>query len=206
LAAAPATIHSTASALTAARPSSGESLPAARAAPGAIRPLIDALLQSSTVELFQSRGIAVAPLPSSVGNPHRAAYFNVAGVVSLTSAKAAGNLSLSWEDSVFSLFTPPVPPSSRGARDLLRELTNQLAGRVKNRLLNFALLLNIGVPTVLSGPAFERQRARRESEIIYAFRTLRGEIIVTLDLQIDPDGLSYSGTSRVAKEGDFIAF
>lgn len=175
-------------------------------APTAIRPLVDALLQSSTVELFQSRGIAVAPLPSSVGNPYRAAYFNLAGVVSLTSPKTGGNLSLSWGDSVFSLFTPPIPPSSRAARDLLRELTNQLAGRIKNRLLNFALMLNIGVPTVLSGPAFERQRAQRETEIIYSFRTLRGEIVVTLDLHIDPDGLSYSGTSRVAKEGDFIAF
>lgn len=175
-------------------------------APVAIRPLVDALLQSSTVELFQSRGIAVAPLPSSVGNPHRAAYFNLAGVVTLTSPKTGGSLSLSWADSVFSLFSPPVPATSRGARDLMRELTNQLAGRIKNRLLNFALMLNIGVPTVLSGQAFERQRLQRETEVVYSFRTLRGEIVVTLDLQIDPDGLSYSGTSRVAKEGDFIAF
>jgi hypothetical protein len=168
--------------------------------------LLDALLQSSTVELFQSRSIAVAPLPSSVGNPYQATYFNLAGVVSLTSPKANGSLSLSWADAVFSLFTPPVAASSRAGRDLLRELTNQLAGRIKNRLLNFALMLNIGVPSVLSGQAFERQRPRRETDVVYLFRTLRGEIIVTLDLQIDPDGLDYSGTSRVAKEGDFIAF
>lgn len=145
-------------------------------------------------------------MPSSVGNPHRAACFNVAGVVALSSAKASGNLSLSWGDTVLSLFSPPVPPGTRGARDLLRELTNQLAGRLKNRLLNFALLLNIGVPSVLSGQAFERQRAQRAGEVIYAFRTLRGEVVVTLDLQIEPDALSYSGTQRVAKEGDFIAF
>jgi len=179
---------------------------ARNAAAGTIRPLLDALLQSSTVELFQSRGIAVAPLPSSVGNPYQATYFNLAGVVALTSAKASGSLSLSWGDAVFSLFTPPVPPAARAGRDLLRELTNQLAGRIKNRLLNFALMLNIGVPTVLSGQAFERQRPRRETDVVYMFRTLRGEIVVTLDLQIEPDALSYSGTSRVAKEGDFIAF
>ena len=176
------------------------------AAQAAIRPLLDALLQSSTVELFQSRGIAVAPLPSSVGNPYQATYFNLAGVVTLASAKANGSLSLSWGDTVFSLFTPPLPATSRGGRDLLRELTNQLAGRIKNRLLNFALVLDIGVPTVLSGQALEHQRPRRETDVVYMFRTLRGEIVVTLDLQIDPDGLSYSGTSRVAKEGDFIVF
>jgi hypothetical protein len=167
---------------------------------------LDALVQSSTVELFQSRGIAVAPLPSSVGNPHQPTYFTLAGVVALTSPKANGSLSLSWADAVFSLFTPPVPASAMGARDLMRELTNQLAGRIKNRLLNFALMLNIGVPTVLSGQALERQRPRRETEVVYLFRTLRGEIVVTLDITIDPGALNYAGQSRVAKEGDFIAF
>ena len=99
-----------------------------------------------------------------------------------------------------------MPSSTLGARDLLRELTNQLAGRVKNRLLNFALMLSIGVPSVLSGQALERQRPRRDTEVVYLFRTLRGEIVVTLDIHIDPGALDYSGTSRVAKEGDFIAF
>lgn len=173
---------------------------------GALRPLLDALVQSSTVELFQSRGIAVAPLPSSVGNPHHATYFTLAGVVSLTAPKANGSLSLSWEDQVFSLFTPPVPAASLSARDLMRELTNQLAGRIKNRLLNFSLMLTIGVPTVMSGQATERQRPRRETDVIYLFRTLRGEVAVTLDLLIDPEALNYSGTNKVAKEGDFIAF
>jgi hypothetical protein len=127
-------------------------------------------------------------------------------VVTLTSPKAHGSLSLSWADPVFSLFTPPIPATSLSARDLMRELTNQLAGRVKNRLLNFALMLNIGVPTVLSGQALERQRPRRDTEVHYLFRTLRGEIVVTLDLVIDPTALNYSGTNRVAKEGEFIAF
>ncbi|MDF3068381.1 MAG: hypothetical protein K0R38_3982 [Polyangiaceae bacterium] len=158
------------------------------------------------MELFQSRGIAVAPLPSSVGNPHHPTYFNLAGVVTLSAPKASGSISLSWADPVFSLFTPPMPASALGARDLLRELTNQLAGRVKNRLLNFALMLTIGVPSVLSGQALERQRPRRDTDVVYLFRTLRGEIVVTMDLHIDPDTLDYSGTSRVAKEGDFIAF
>lgn len=124
----------------------------------------------------------------------------------MTAPKASGSLTLSWADPVFSLFTPPVPATSLGARDLLRELTNQLAGRVKNRLLNFTLMLTIGVPTVLSGQALERQRPNKETEVVYLFRTLRGEIVITLDLAIEGDALNYSNTNRVAKEGDFIAF
>ena len=127
-------------------------------------------------------------------------------MLTLTSPKAHGSLSLSWADPVFSLFTPPIPATSLSARDLMRELTNQLAGRIKNRLLNFALMLTVGVPTVLSGQALERQRPRRDTEVVYLFRTLRGEIVVTLDLIIDPTALNYSGTNRVAKEGEFIAF
>jgi CheY-specific phosphatase CheX len=92
------------------------------------------------------------------------------------------------------------------ARDLMRELTNQLAGRIKNRLLNFALMLTIGVPTVLSGQALERQRQRRETEVVFLFRTLRGEVVVTLDLQLEGDSLSFTGEGRVAKEGEFIPF
>jgi hypothetical protein len=176
------------------------------AAPAAVRQLLDALVQSSTVELFQSRGIAVAPLPSSVGNPHQPSYFNVAGLVTLASPRGSGSLSLSWADPVFSLFTPPAVATSLASRDLLRELTNQLAGRVKNRLLNFTLLLTIGIPSVLSGQAFDRQRQRRETEMVYLFRTLRGQVVVTLDLIVDPNTLSYSNLARVAKEGDFIAF
>jgi hypothetical protein len=170
------------------------------------RPLLDALVQSTTVELFQSRGIAVAPISATMGNPNQPTYFSAAGVVTLTAAKATGSLTLSWADPVFSLFSPPVAPTSMAARDLVRELTNQLSGRVKNRLLNFALLLTIGVPSVLSGPALERQRPRRASEVVYLFRTLRGELVVTLDLDVDPSSLDFSGTHKVAKEGDFIPF
>jgi len=173
---------------------------------GQFRPLLDALVQSTTVELFQSRSIAVAPVSSSLRNPHQAVYFGLAGVVSLSGPHANGSLTLSWTDSVYSLFTPPLAVGSLSARDLLRELTNQLAGRIKNRLLNYTVVLTIGVPTVLSGQALERQRPPRETEVVYLFRTLRGELVVTLDLDIDPGTLTYSGSHKVAKEGDFIPF
>jgi hypothetical protein len=174
--------------------------------PHAARPLLDAIVQSTTVDLFHSRGVAVAPLPSSTSKPLQATYFALAGVVNFNAPNANGSLSLSWADPVFSLFTPPVVANGHGSRDLLRELTNQLIGRVKNRLLHFQLFLKIGVPSVISGQALERQRQRRELEIVYLFRTLRGEIVVTLDASIEAGALSYSSAVRVAKEGEFIPF
>ena len=66
--------------------------------------------------------------------------------------------------------------------------------------------LPVAACLVLSGQALERQRPNRDTEVVYSFRTLRGEIVITLDLVIDGDALNYSNTNRVAKEGDFIAF
>jgi hypothetical protein len=167
---------------------------------------LDAIVQSTTVDLFHSRGVAVAPLPASSANPQQATYFPLAGLVNFNAPKANGSLSLSWADPVFSLFTPPVAASGHGARDLLRELTNQLIGRVKNRLMHFQLFLRIGVPSVISGQSLERQRQRRDMEIVYMFRTLRGGLVVTVDANIEPGALSYSSAVQVAKEGDFILF
>jgi hypothetical protein len=193
--------------LASSRQSSGDPPSSSRnTALGPFRPLLDALVQSTTVELFQSRGIAVAPISAQQGNPHQTVYFALAGLVSLSGPHANGSLTLSWADGVFSLFSPPIPPTSMGARDLLRELTNQLSGRIKNRLLNYTVVLTIGVPTVLSGQALGRQRPHRDTEVVYQFRTLRGEVVVTLDLDIDPSTLTYSGAHKVAKEGDFIPF
>lgn len=164
------------------------------------------MVQSTTVELFQSRGIAVAPISVIADNPHPPSHFNLAGVVALSAPEGNGSLTLSLADAVFSLFSPPVMATAMVARDLLRELTNQLSGRIKNRLLNFKLLLTIGVPRVLSAQAFDHQRQRRATEVVYVFRTLRGELVVTLDLDVEPSSLDFSGTHKVAKEGDFIVF
>jgi hypothetical protein len=176
-----------------------------QAAAAATRPLLDAIVQSSTVELLHTRGVAVAPLPSSVTHPHAPSFFSLAGVVTFTAPKANGSLSLSWSDPVFSLFTPPVV-GPHDSRDILRELTNQLIGRVKNRLMQFQLCLRVGVPSVVSGQVLERQRARPEAEVVYVFRTLRGEVVVIVNAVIDPGALKYSSSIHVAKEGEFIPF
>jgi hypothetical protein len=185
-------------------PKAGRSAP--RAAPAAVRQLLDALVQSATVELFQSWGIAVAPLPPLAGGAPRPHRHELVGLVTLSAHELDGSLRLSADDSVFGLFASPVEAGSVPARDLLRELTNQLSGRVKNRLLNFALTLSIGVATVLSKQALEQQRPPRDTQVAYPFRTLRGEVLVVLDLPVDGAALDYSSSARAAKEGDFIAF
>ncbi len=119
--------------------------------------------------------------------------------------KLNGNLALSLADGIYGLFAPPVVGAA-AASDALRELTNQLVGRVKNRLLQFQISPLVGLPSTFSGQTLERRWPSTENEILYPFRTLRGELRVTVDAVVDESALSYSNSVKVVKEGQFVPF
>lgn len=62
--------------------------------------------------------------------------------------------------------------------DWVRELTNQLAARIKHRLLPFGTILQPMLPNLITRDALEEQRARFPSMRIYLGRTLRGNVLV----------------------------
>jgi hypothetical protein len=170
------------------------------------RTTIDIILQGSTVELFHAHGVAVAPLGSSpVGNQQR--YYDCAGMIGFDGASLSGTLTLSIPTAVFGFHCESRPVGETTAlTDWTQELINQLLGRVKNRLTMFQTNLKPHLPSVLSGSALERLRQRSPSEVLYRFRSLRGDIIVTLDAPLDNAVLIYSGAAVVAQEGDVILF
>jgi hypothetical protein len=88
---------------------------------------------------------------------------------------------------------------------LLRELTNQLLGRIKNRLLQFQVTLRTSLPSVVRKRTLDRQFASSPFAA-YVFRTLRGEIVMTVHGMIDEAALNYATRVPIAKEGDFIEF
>lgn len=170
------------------------------------RTTIDIILQGSAVELFHAHGVAVAPIGSSpVGSQQR--YYDWVGMIGFEGSTFAGTLTLSIPTPVFE--------AQREARDIsdkttlmdwTQELTNQLLGRIKNRLTMFQTNLRAHLPSTMSGFVLERLRKRTASEVLYRFRSLRGDIIVTLDAPLDNTVLVYSGGSPVAQEGDVILF
>ena len=88
----------------------------------------------------------------------------------------------------------------------MRELTNQLIGRIKNRLLKFRVTLRTGLPTVVRRQMLEQQFGSSPPFAAYVFRTLRGEIVMTVHGLIDESTLDYAARVDVPKEGDFIEF
>jgi hypothetical protein len=165
---------------------------------------LNTIIQRCTVDLFHSTGIAVAPLPAMFLRPGQPKHFSPAGVLMFSSAKISGTLALSLAEGIFALFTPPVA-DTRGVHDTVKELTNQLAGRVKNRLLQFQVTLNVGMPSTTTAEELDK-RVASGVETLYAFRTLRGELRVTLNGVVDDTALRYSNAVSVAQEGEFVAF
>jgi hypothetical protein len=161
------------------------------------------IVQAATVELFHSRGIALAPLPAGQLVSGQAGAPGLAGLVTFNAPQLSGSLALFLADGIYGLFTPAVVGVA--TTDVLRELTNQLAGRMKNRLLQFQVTLQVGMPSIVSNPAFDRT-ARNEVATRYAFRTLRGEVRVVLAAAVQEGVLTYSNAVKVAKEGEFTPF
>jgi hypothetical protein len=176
-----------------------------KTAPSGSRPILDIIVQSCTVELFHSRGVAVAPLAVNRKGAGTPRTFDLVGVMAFSSNGSNGRATLALENPVYQLFTSPGPEET-GLHDLLRELTNQLVGRIKNRLMQFQVVLRIGLPSAMSQDALGRQRPPSPNVVHYLFRTLRGEIVVSIDGGIDEEALSYSSSIHIPKEGEYIAF
>lgn len=173
----------------------------------AARATIDTILQSSAVELFHTQGIAVAPLvPLAVGTQQR--FYDWVGLIGFDTEMLSGTLTVSVPPAILQS-RDPAP--SAGAEvswqaDWVRELANQLLGRVKNRLSKFQVVLRTRLPTSMSGSALELHRRRTPSEMLYRFRALRGDILVVVDAPLQKAILVYSAALQVAKEGDVILF
>jgi hypothetical protein len=165
---------------------------------------LNTIIQRCTVDLFHSNGIAVAPLPAMALKPGQPKHFRPAGVLAFSSSKISGTLALSLAEGIYGLFTPPITDTG-AVHDIVKELTNQLAGRLKNRLLQFQVTLNVGMPSTTTAEDLDK-RAGSGVETLYAFRTLRGEVRVTLNGVADDTALRYSNAVNVAQEGEFVAF
>lgn len=196
------------------RPVPGEaSAPRHTAPPGStaagLRGTVDALLQGALVDLFQAYGVALAPLPRDTRGQQ---YPDLAAVIGFTCSgngnSANGKLSLSVPSQLFDVMRGDSAHLGRAA-DWMRELANQLMGRFKNRLLPYGAILQAGLPGSIGREALEAQLARATNLRIYRGRTLRGEVVATLDGTLRDHELAYVGQPNDAKpaaEGELILF
>lgn len=172
---------------------------------GAVRGAIDSLVQGSLVELFQAYSVALAPQPRSAREPLPKPA-EICAVIGFNhgTPKRAGKLTLSLSAPVLGLMK--VELGSTRQVDWARELCNQLMGRIKNRMLQFNVRLQAGLPSSIDRKLLEEQQRGAPPARAYLGRTLRGDVLVTLDGMPHEAELVYVGPSVVANEGETIFF
>ena len=168
------------------------------------RALLDTMIQSSTVDLFHAAGIAVAPIASTRADPTSITARALMSSISFSGTGLAGSLGMLVPTGVFELVKQdPIRPFTGIA--WVQDSVNQLLGRIKARLLQFQVTIQMGLPISLDEKGL-KQMVTQGVLATYRFRTLRGEIAVTLSGKIDYGKLNYSNQTSFANEGDIIIF
>lgn len=168
------------------------------------RAVLETMIQSSTVDLFHAADIAVAPLPSTRVDPGAITTRALMATISFNGNGMTGTLGMLVPAGVFELVKQdPLRPFTGHA--WVQDSVNQLLGRIKARLLQFQVTLQMGLPMKLDESGL-RQLVKGGILATYRFRTLRGEIAVTLSGKVDYSKLNYSNQTSFASEGDIIIF
>jgi hypothetical protein len=168
------------------------------------RSILATIVQSSTVELFRGLSLAVAPRPQSVVQV-RVDETYVGASIAFSGKSMNGNLLLWVPKELLSSPRATAPISSKPI-DLTRELSNQLLGRIKNRLLTYKVELHLGLPSAAAQSARSSRLDERQENADFAFQSLRGDVWVTLRGRVDYSAIAYSGGTVTANEGDVILF
>ncbi len=171
-----------------------------------VRGALDSIVQSSLVDLFAAYDMAVAPSPR--GSAERPPSFpDISAAVAFTRrvpAVVSGRLTLSLPEAVLELTKRGNAGALRS--DWARELASQLLGRIKNRLLQFSVRLEAGNSTVIDSQQLSARLPLTPGVRVYSGRSLRGDIVVTLDGAPEQSQLVYLGPVNVASEGQAILF
>jgi hypothetical protein len=160
-----------------------------------VRVSIDALVQASLVELFNAYGVAVAPLPRS--SKASTTLPDVCAAAAFRNAADSGRVTLSLPSELLEHMKGAETTAVR--QDWARELANQLVGRIKNRLLPFGIRLDIGALTLLDPKMLQHQLDQQPAARVYAGRSLRGPVLVTVQGLPHDSTLSYVGGVSAAE-------
>lgn len=180
--------------------------------------IVDGVVHRSTEELFGRTGAA-----RSVGSleaARRVGDLHVGGLVGFEGPQIRGNLMLICTFQVAARTRPTKVGASMALsagvardwiliRDWTGELANQLAGRVKNRLLVFGITFQIAPPVALSGRGLSLALQNPTASRTFAFGSGDGCVRILIDLATEPalaSSMPPPGVEEAAREGDVIEF
>jgi hypothetical protein len=108
-------------------------------------PVVDTLIQSATVAVFHAWGVATAPLSPGELSPDSVHLDFPVGIVTFKAPGINAALMLSLPPALSDRLVARQGGRADG-RDLLRELTNLVMGRLKNRLTLYQVAVTNNLP------------------------------------------------------------
>ncbi|WP_437683413.1 chemotaxis protein CheX [Sorangium sp. So ce131] len=166
---------------------------------------IDVLIQGATVELFHFYGVAIAPVDAGEVREEARVHSAPTSTVNFHAPGFAGVLALSANPGVYRAMAD-LPPTLDGIDDWMREVANQLMGKVKSRIARFQISLHTELPQLRQPGDVERRTRSCKQQFAYSFRTLKGEVLVTLSGDFDEGSLVFSNASPLPLDGKVILF
>jgi hypothetical protein len=160
--------------------------------------MIEDLAQESCVSLFEAYGVKLSPGDGSVdlGDDVR-----LTGVVGFTGPGILGMCLISGTDGPLNATNP----AQGSLRDWMAELANQLAGRMKHKLIARGAVVYITTPIVLQGARIEplpRHRFRQQ-----VFNADNGRVALWVEAETAPDFVLTEGPAEEAvAEGEAMLF
>jgi hypothetical protein len=170
---------------------------------GSNNDVIEVCVSESCLSLFQDYSLPLVRMASGASpQPEHPLVF--CGVIGFSGDEMRGSMLLATSKEPLGRTSPSTDAS---LREWIAELTNQLLGRIKNRLFSHGVQLHMSTPVVLRGmhisPVF------RGTELVPFYFTCDGGIVcVWFDAEIKPDLdlTQTAGTSDVAVEGTGLFF
>lgn len=152
----------------------------------AITELFDNNLEVAIAALFEHLGVPVTFEP-----PPDRAKCDLACSIGFASPSLRGSLTMT-ADRAFVVESRPAElrngePSEIEVSDWMGELGNQLLGRLKNRLIAYGVVIDLGTPAVLYGVEIQRHMGRRPVACQHFVLGAAGKLVVHLDADVSED-------------------
>lgn len=107
----------------------------------------------------------------------------VTGVIGFFSDEIRGNIALEPHDAIIEATRP-----SKRSSDWLGELSNQLMGRIVNKMRQYGVRAEMNTPVILRGQQFVTMVFRSPNVEMYQFKDSEGRpVVVYLDAEFDAD-------------------
>lgn len=167
--------------------------------------LVETLALDAATSLFDAYGVKLEPDTSvALGRTLAAPLVSIIG---FSSTALSGSLILALPRAVAER-TLPVPGASLA--DWSCELANQLLGRLKSRLTKHGVIINMGLPVVMSGTDLTLFATARQSTRHYSLSSALGSVLIRLDLEISEtlriELAAEDGDDTRLAEGDLLFF